>query len=80
MWKVLTATVAEQITYYTENHDLLPAHHFGGRPGHTTMDAVHLLVHWIKSEWQRGNVTSVLFLDMEGAFPNAVPATLVHNL
>ena len=80
MWKVLTATVVEQITYYTENHDLLQVHHFGGRPGCTTMDAVHLLVHQIKSEWQRGNVTSVLFLDMEGAFPNAVPVTLVHNL
>ena len=80
MWKVLTATVAEQITYYTENHNLLPAHHFGGRPGHTTTDVVHLLMHWIKSEWRRGNVTSVLFLDVEGAFPNAVPAILVHNL
>ena len=80
IWKVLTATVVEQITYYTENHDLLPVHHFGGRLGCTTTDAVHLLVHWIKSKWHRGNVTSVLFLDMEGAFPNTVPAVLVHNL
>ena len=80
MWKVLTAAVVEQITYYTENHDLLPAHHFGGRPGCTTTDAVHLLVHWIKSDWCKGNLTSVLFLDVEGAFPNTVPAILVHNL
>ena len=80
MWKVLTASVAEQITYYTENHDLLPVHHFGGRPGHTTMDTAHLLVHQIKSEWHRGNITSVLFLDVEGAFLNMVPAILVHNL
>ena len=80
MWKVLTATVVEQITYYTKNHDLIPVHHFGGRPGCTTMDMVHLLVHQIKSKWQRGNVTLVLFLDMEGAFLNAVPVTLVHNL
>ena len=55
-------------------------HHFGVRPGCTIIDMVHLLVHQIKSEWHKGNITSVLFLDVEGAFPNAVPVILVHNL
>jgi hypothetical protein len=27
-----------------------------------------------------GKIASVLFLDIKGAFPNAVPARLVHNL
>lgn len=80
MWKVLAAIVAEQLTYYSEKYNLLPATHFGGRPGRTTTDAVHLLVHKIKSAWRQGNVVSVLFLDVEGAFPNAVPEKLVHNL
>lgn len=80
MWKVLAAIVAEQLTYYSERYNLLPAHHFGGRPGRSTTDAVHLLVHNIKNSWRKGNVTSVLFLDVEGAFPNAVPRRLVHNL
>ena len=44
------------------------------------MDAIHLVTHKIKTTWQKGNVTSILFLDIEGAFPNAVPARLVHNL
>jgi len=80
MWKVLAAIVADQLTYYNEKYSLLPAHHFGGRPGRSTTDAVHQLVHSIKNSWRKGNVTSVLFLDVEGAFPNAVPQKLVHNL
>jgi hypothetical protein len=80
MWKVLTAVIADQLTFYNEKYQLLPAHHFSGRLGHTTADAVHLLVYKIKSAWRQGEVTSVLFLDVEGAFPNAVPTRLVHNL
>ena len=40
--KLLTAVIAEQLTYYTEKHALLPPTHFGGRPGRTTMDALHV--------------------------------------
>jgi hypothetical protein len=49
MWKVLTAVVTEQLTYVTEKHSLLPENHFRGRPGHTTTDTMHLLMHKIKS-------------------------------
>ena len=80
MWKVLTAIVAEQLTFVTEKHSLLPENHFGGRPGRTTTDAMHLLAHKIKSAWRAGKVTAVLFLDIEGAFPNAVPSQLEHNM
>jgi Reverse transcriptase (RNA-dependent DNA polymerase) len=80
MWKVLMAIVADQLMHGTEKYQLLPANHFGGRLGCTTTDAMHLLVHEIKTSWRNGKVTSVLFLDIEGAFPNAVPARLTHNL
>ncbi len=80
MWKVLMVIVANHITYLTEKHQLLPANHFGGRPGRTMADALHLLMHKIKEAWQSGKVTAVLFLDIEGAFPNAVPSKLIHNL
>ena len=80
MWKVLTAIVAEQLTHITEKYQLLPANHFGGRPGRATTDAMHLLAHKIKASWRAGQVTSVLFLDIEGAFPNAVPSRLEHNM
>jgi len=80
MWKVITAIIANHITYVTEKHQLLPANHFGGRPGRTTADAMHLLTNKVKAAWRIGKVTSVLFLDIEGAFPNANPERLVHNL
>jgi hypothetical protein len=37
-------------------------------------------IHKIKDTWWAGNIAAVLFLDIEGAFPNAVPLKLVHNL
>ena len=46
--KVITAIMAELMTFFTETHQLLPAHHFRGRPGHTTSDTIHLLVHTVK--------------------------------
>ena len=80
MGKLLTAIVAEQLTYYTEKHELLPAMHFGGRPGRTTTDALHALTYRIKDAWRKKQVVAVLFLDIEGAFPNAVNERLIHNL
>jgi ribonuclease HI/endonuclease/exonuclease/phosphatase family metal-dependent hydrolase len=80
MAKVLTSIVAENISGLVETHQLLPKTHFGGRPGRTTTDAIHYLVHRIKSAWREDQVVSALFLDVEGAFPNAVTARLVHNL
>jgi hypothetical protein len=54
MWKVLMAIIADHLTFVTEMHYLLPANHFGGRPGRTTMDAMHLLVNMIKASWCTG--------------------------
>ena len=59
---------------------LLPKTHFGGRPGRTTTDAIHYLVHKIKAAWRNDQVMCVLFLDVEGAFPNAVTDRQIHNL
>ena len=80
MIKVLTAILTEQLMYYAEEHNLLPANHFGGRKGRTATDAVHLLVYNIKGAWRKGKVMAVLFLDIEGAFLNADNAQLTRNL
>ena len=76
----MSTIVANQITFITEKHQLLLSHHFRGQPGCTTTDAMHLLMLRIKSAWCAGKVASVLFLDIEGTFPNTVPKRLVHNL
>lgn len=54
--------------------------HFGGRPGRTTTDALHALTYRIKDAWRKKQVVAVLFLDIEGAFPNAVNATTQHKI
>jgi hypothetical protein len=38
------------------------------------------MVDWIKEAWKNSQVASVLFLDVKGAFPNAVTDRLLHNL
>jgi hypothetical protein len=78
--KVLTSIVAENLSQLVEQHRLLPKNHFGGRPGRSTADAVHYLVNKICTAWRSNRVVSVLFLDVEGAFPNAVTSRLLHNL
>ena len=80
MAKVLTAIVAEDVSQLVEKHQLIPANHFGGRPGRTTTDALHYLVYKIKDAWRKGKVASLLFFHIEGAFPNAVTDRLIHNL
>jgi hypothetical protein len=78
--KLLSSIVAEEITYIAKTHMLLPDTHFGGRPGRTTSDSLHLLMDTIKAAWCKKQVVSVLFLDIEGAFPNAVTERLLHNM
>jgi hypothetical protein len=73
--KVLTVIIAEQLMYYAEKHDLLPVNHFRGRAKRTALDTIHLLVHKIKNDWRKGKVVAVLFLNTEGAFPNACEQT-----
>lgn len=78
--KVLTAIVVEDIAHLVEKNTLLPDTHFRGCPGHTTTDGIHYLVGKIKTAWGKKKVASILFLDVEGAFPNTVTDRLIHNL
>jgi len=78
--KVVTALVATDISFLVENYHLIPKTHFGGRPGKSTIDVLHYLSHRIKEAWRKKEVASVLFLDIEGTFPNAVTKRLIHNL
>ena len=78
--KLLSSVVMENITYMCERHGLLPDTHFRGRPGKSTSDAMHYLTNKVKGAWQQCKVATVLFLDIEGAFPNAVTQRLLHNM
>lgn len=78
--KLLITIIADQITYMLEHHQLLPDTHFGGQPSRSTMDSLYLLETIIKNAWRMGKVASAFFLDIEGAFPNAVTDRLLHNM
>ena len=78
--KLLSTIVAEDITYMCERYGLLPDTHFGGRPGKNTSDVMHFLTNKIKGAWRQCKVAAVLFLDIEGAFPNTVTERLLHNM
>ena len=62
--KLLLSIVAEEISYLTEKHQLLPGMHFGSRPGHTMTDSLHLLMDTVKGAWRRRHkqVALALFL------------------
>ncbi len=52
MGKVLSAIVAEDLTYMCKRYSLLPDNHYGGCPGRCTTDVMHMLIHRIKVAWQ----------------------------
>ena len=66
-----TSIIAEELSHLVKAHELLPATHFGGHPGWTTTDSLHL-TDTVKVAWCRKKVVSTLFLDIDGAFPNVV--------
>ena len=51
MGKVLSAIVAEDMTYMCKQYSLFPDNHYRGRPGRCTTDAMHMLIHRIKAAW-----------------------------
>lgn len=78
--KILSTVIANRLNTLAMDHNWIPAHHFGGQPGRTTSDALHLLTKTVKDAWARGQVASALFLDVKGAFPHAHPARLAENM
>jgi hypothetical protein len=80
MAKPLSMVVAKDITYILEKNNLLPGQHFGGRPGRTATNAIHLVTKFILDAWRSCNVISALFLDIKGAFPSIDIPTLQHEM
>ena len=68
------------MSHIIETHYLLPTTHFGGRPGRSTTNSLHLLKATVKNAWCTHKIASALFLNIEGSFPNAVTERLLHNM
>ena len=78
--KVIESILAELISYTCESCNLLPRHHFGGRPNRTAEDAMIILSESIRRAWRNRNIYSVLFMDVSGAFNNVHHTRLIHNM
>ncbi len=74
------ATLNQDLIAWCEHLGILPDRHFGGRPGRCTTDSVHLMVASIKDAWRKGDVVTVLFLDVKGAFPSVDVDMLIHEM
>jgi len=77
---LLNSCQTEDMVTMCEKLDILPNNHFGGRPGRTTTDALHLMTKTVKDAWRRKEVASILFLDVKGAFPSVAVDRLIHNM
>ena len=78
--KLFSSIVADDLSHFCEAREVLPTNQFGGRPARTTSDSMILMTHTIKEKWRQKKVASVLFLDVQGAFPNVVKEVLIHNM
>ena len=82
MAKILSSCVADEISYLAETYEMLPPTHFGGRPGCTTVDSIHLFSKFAHDTWAhpRERYVSALFLNVKVAFPSVVIKQLLHNM
>jgi hypothetical protein len=76
----LNATINADLMARCELHKILPANHFGGRPGRSTADSLQTVVSITKNAWRAGDVVSFLLLDIKGAFPSVDIPMLLHDM
>ncbi|KAF7337390.1 RNA-directed DNA polymerase from transposon X-element [Mycena sanguinolenta] len=69
-----------QVATNAEKYNMLPANHYGGRPGRTGVDMVQGLVKKVKDAWRKGKVATLLLRDVKGAFPSAMISRVIHNM
>ena len=78
--KALEAVIANRLAYLADTHGVLPSRHTGGRKLASTEHAIHFLLQRIHQAWSKGQVASLLLLDVSGAYDNVSHERLLHNL
>ena len=63
----------------SEAAGILPANHFGCRPGRNMSDSLHYVTKFVKDAWRK-EVVSALFLDIKNAFLSITITQLIHNM
>lgn len=78
----MDAVIARRLSYLVEEFQVIPRMHMGGRKLRSTENAIHAVIQRIYDAWNRGRgqVASLLLLDVSGAFDNVSHKRLLHNL
>jgi ribonuclease HI len=78
--KLIESIVTELLSHAAEEYQLIPAQHYGGRPGRTGEEAMIMLMEKIMHAWKEREVYSTVFMDVAGAFNNVHHERLLHNM
>ena len=78
--KNLEKVIAQQITTYLENNELLYTHQYGFSKNKCTQDALIYLHGHIRQEMNRKNVTGALYTDLRKAFDTVSHSCLLCKL
>ena len=78
--RLLNSYKTEDLVIMCKKTGILPMNHFGGRPGRATMDSIHLVVKLVKDAWRKGEVASLLCLEMKAAFPSEAVDILLQEM
>ena len=78
--RLLNSCKTKELVLMCKKTGILPKNHFGGRPGRATTDLIHLLVKMVKDAWRKGEVVSLLCLDVKAAFLSMAVDVLLQEM
>ena len=78
--RLLNSCKMEDLVIMCEKTGILPSNHFRGRPGRVTMDSIHLMIKLVKDAWRKGEVASLLCLDVKAVFPSTALDVLFQEM
>ena len=78
--RLLNSCKMEDLVSMCEKMGILPMNHFRGRLGRATTDLIHLMVKMVKDAWRRGEVASLLCLDIKAAFLSMAINVLLQEM
>lgn len=78
--KLLDTILAKRLAFDAELYKMLPITHVGGRKLTSAEHGIHLITERIYSSWREQKVSSMLSLDVSGAFDNVDHERLLHNM
>ncbi len=78
--KGLERLIARRMAWAALTHGVLNPQQFGALPSRSGTDLVNALIHDIESGFERGMVSSVLTMDIQGAFDTVLPNRLARRL